>query len=70
MISDNADAFGLVRARRAGVCDVVVARDDYQNAADFYAALLRRVESFAPDLIILAGFMRVLPAEFVSAICE
>lgn len=66
VISDRADAFGLVRARRAGVPAEAVARGDYRNTAAFYAALLRRVEAFEPDLVVLAGFMRVLPARFVE----
>lgn len=66
VISDRADAFGLVRARRAGVPAEAVVRGDYRDAAAFYAALLRRVEAFEPDLVVLAGFMRVLPERFVA----
>ena len=66
VISDRADAFGLTRAARAGVPAVVVARRDYRNASAFHDALLRRVEAYAPDLVALAGFMRVLPAHFVA----
>ena len=66
VISDRADAFGLVRAARAGVPAAVVERRDYENLAAFHAALLDRVESFQPDLVVLAGFMRILPARFVE----
>ena len=66
VISDRADAFGLKRAAQAGVPALVVARGDYDHAADFHAALLRQVEFFAPDLVVLAGFMRILPAQFVT----
>lgn len=66
VISDRADAFGLVRAARAGVPTAVVARRDYGSLAAFHAALLKRVESFQPDLVVLAGFMRILPARFVA----
>ena len=66
VISDRADAFGLVRAARAGVPTVVVARCDYKNSATFHDALLERVESLTPDLVVLAGFMRILPGRFVE----
>jgi len=66
VISDRADAFGLARAQRAGVAAEVVTRGDYAGAAEFFAALQRRVESFAPDLVVLAGFMRILPPRFVA----
>ena len=66
VISDRADAFGLKRAAQAGVPTLVVARRDYDHETDFHAALLRQVESFAPDLVVLAGFMRILPASFVT----
>jgi len=66
VISDRAEAVGLARARRAGVAAETVARADYANAAEFFDALRRRVESFAPDLVALAGFMRILPAAFVA----
>ena len=70
VISDRADAFGLTRAARAGVPAVVVARHDHADSSAgtsaFHEALLRRVESFEPDLVVLAGFMRILPAWFVE----
>ena len=66
VISDRADAFGLVRAARGGVPTAVVERRDYESLAAFHAALLDRVESFQPDLVVLAGFMRILPARFVA----
>lgn len=66
VISDRADAHGLARAQRAGIAAAVVARGDYASASDFFTALRLRVESFAPDLLVLAGFMRVLPADFVA----
>ncbi len=66
VISDSAEAFGLVRAAWAGVPSVIMARRDYACTADFDDALLREVESFAPDLVVLAGFMRILPARFVA----
>ena len=70
VISDRVDAFGLTRAVRAGVPAVVVARRDHAGSSAgtsaFHEALLRRVESFEPDLVVLAGFMRILPAWFVE----
>ena len=66
VISDRAAAVGLARAQRAGVAAETVARGDYDSAAEFFDALRRRVESFAPDLVALAGFMRVLPPAFVA----
>ncbi len=66
VISDQADAYGLVRAARAGVPTAVVERRDYRSSAAFFDALLGRVESFDPDLVALAGFMRILPARFVA----
>jgi len=66
VISDRNDAAGLEHARDAGVPAVVVARADYASTAAFFDALRRRVESFAPDLVVLAGFMRILPAAFVA----
>ena len=66
VISDRADAYGLKRAARAGVPAHVVARDAHAGRDAFEDELLRRVESHAPDLIALAGFMRVLSPHFVG----
>ena len=66
VISDRHDAFGLTRAAQADVPTVVVARDDHGSISDFHSALLGQVEFFDPDLVVLAGFMRILPARFVD----
>ena len=66
VISDRADAGGLTRAARAGVCTAVVAPAEYARPTDFHTALLQQVQHFQPDLVVLAGFMRILPASFVA----
>lgn len=60
VLSDRAGARGLERARAAGVPTAVVELKDFPDRAAWDRGLLRAVEAFAPDLIVLAGFMRIL----------
>lgn len=57
VIASRADAYGLERARRAGVPALVVARKEQADAEHFNDALHRTLEPFAVDLVILAGFL-------------
>lgn len=65
VISNRADAEALDVARSHGVVAHVVAHDQFDSRPDFEAALVRTIEPYAPDLIVLAGFMRVLTPAFV-----
>jgi phosphoribosylglycinamide formyltransferase 1 len=60
VLSDRADARGLERARAAGVPTAVVEVKDFPDRASWDRGLLRAVETFDPDLIVLAGFMRIV----------
>ncbi|WP_300750369.1 phosphoribosylglycinamide formyltransferase [Janthinobacterium sp.] len=66
VISNRADAQGLVFAAEHGIATAVVANKDYASRDAFDAALQAVVDSFAPDLVVLAGFMRILTAPFVE----
>lgn len=66
VISDRPEARGLLRARRAGVPSRVVRPADYGDRAAFDAALARVIDAYDVDLIVLAGFMRILGADFIS----
>src|SRR5262245_53486781 len=66
VISNRPDAAALEIARAHGVATVVVDHRQYESRAAFDAALARTIESHEPDLVLLAGFMRVLGASFVS----
>lgn len=66
VISDVPDARGLERARAAKVDTVAFDEKTYPDRAAFESALAGVIEGFAPDRIALAGFMRVLSAEFVD----
>lgn len=66
VVSNNADAFGLIRANKAGIESCCINHRDYQSRSEFDQALLERVDRVEPDIIILAGFMRILTAEFVN----
>lgn len=66
IISNRADAAGLDYAAAAGIPTAVVVSKDYPERAGFDAALQAKIDSFAPDLVVLAGFMRILTASFVD----
>jgi len=67
VISDNPEARGLERARAYGVPTVVVPARAFPDRAAFEEALLTAVREADPDLICLAGFMRILSPRFVQA---
>ncbi len=54
------DAPGLQRARRSGVPTVVAALADFPTRADWNHAVVKAIDTFSPDLIVLAGFMKIL----------
>ncbi len=66
VISNRADAAGLAYAAAAGIPTAVVVSKDYPERAAFDAALQAKIDSFAPDLVVLAGFMRILTVPFVT----
>mgnify|MGYP003547796831 CR=1 FL=1 len=67
VLSDSADAPGLQRARDAGVPAIPVALSDYPDRAAWDHALRDALESFEPDWVVSAGFMRILGPDVLSA---
>ncbi len=66
VISDKADAYALTRAKNAGVRTETVLKRDFPEKAAFEARLVELLTEAKIDLIILAGFMRILSADFTS----
>ena len=66
VISNKPEAEGLAFAQAHGIATAVVPSAAYASRAEFDAALQAVVDSFAPDLVVLAGFMRILTAPFVD----
>jgi phosphoribosylglycinamide formyltransferase-1 len=66
VISSNPDAEGLSIAKSCGVNTIVVDHRIYSNRVTFDEALAKQIDSCQPDLIALAGFMRILGDDFVS----
>jgi phosphoribosylglycinamide formyltransferase 1 len=66
VISNKPDAKGLEFAQAHGIPTAVVPNKDYPSREAFDAALQQAIDSFAPDLVVLAGFMRILTAPFVE----
>jgi len=66
VISNRADAPGVEFARRHHIPAVIVASKNYQDRAAFDRALQKEIDCFSPDLVVLAGFMRILTPAFVG----
>lgn len=66
VIANRPDAAGLAFAASHGIATAVVDHRQFPDRDSFDAALARQIDSFAPDLVVLAGFMRVLTAGFVD----
>ena len=63
VISKKKDAYALQRAAKAGIESTVVSREDHPDRKEFDEVLLRALDDSGADLIVLAGFLVVLPAE-------
>lgn len=66
LVCDNPKARAIGRAKRAGVKVALIKREDFANKKDFEAKIIAHLEENKIDLIVLAGFMRLLSPEFVS----
>ena len=66
VFSNRADAYGLTRANNVGIETCCIDHNDYADRESFDKALARQLDAQSPDLLILAGFMRILSPWFVS----
>lgn len=65
VLSNKADAYGLERARRSNIPALVLNHKDFESRELFDLAMIEKIDQYKPDLIVLAGFMRILSAHFV-----
>lgn len=66
VISNNADAYALTRARNAGIPAVCVSRKEIPDRAEYNRALIKAVDDANVDLVVLAGFLVVIPEEMIQ----
>ena len=65
VLTDKPNVMALERAEKAGIKNLCIDRKTFDNKSDFEAALLKALKSAEVDLVILAGFMRILSPVFV-----
>ena len=66
VVSNNAGAYALTRAKNRGIPAVCVSPKDYETREAFHEALVETLDGFRLDLIVLAGFLVVLPEELIE----
>ena len=66
VISSNADAYALVRAKENGIDAKCISPKDYESREVFNQELLKAVDAYEPDLIVLAGYLVVIPPEMIK----
>ncbi|MCI5856145.1 MAG: phosphoribosylglycinamide formyltransferase [Agathobacter sp.] len=67
VISNNANAYALERAKSRGIEAVCVSPKQFAERAEFNKALLEKIDSYGVDLVVLAGFLVVIPPEMIRA---
>jgi len=66
VFSNRPDAYGLERAEKAGIPTACIRHDDYPDRESFDRAVIAELDRFEPELLILAGFMRILSPRLVD----
>ena len=66
VVSNKVDAYGLTRAENADIATVTLSHKDFDSREDYDQALIKKIDCFNADLIVLAGFMRILTPNFVQ----
>ena len=64
VLSDNPQAYGIKRANNAGIPTKIINYHGFKDKADFHLSMEENVKKIDPDLIVLAGYMRILSEEF------
>ena len=66
VLSDHKDAYGLVRAEKMGIPHISMLRREYKDSESYYRAMIEKLDAAKVDYLLLAGFMRILPAFFTD----
>jgi phosphoribosylglycinamide formyltransferase-1 len=66
VISNIENVYALERAKKHNIPNFVISHKNYRTREDFEKALIKKLEEYQPDLICLAGFMRILSSYFVN----
>ncbi len=64
--ANNADAYGLTRAANANIATATLSHKDFACRETYDQALMLAIDEFKPDVVVLAGFMRILTPAFVQ----
>lgn len=67
-ISNKADAYGIQRAKNYGLDTIVINNKDYKSREEFDSALVSEIKKHEIDLVVLAGFMRILTPVFTTQV--
>lgn len=66
VISNKANVYGLERAAKENINQHVLSHKDFNTREDYDKALIQVIDQYQPDVVVLAGFMRILTAQFVE----
>lgn len=66
VISNKSDAYGLTRAENSNIATIALSHKDFDSRENYDQALISKIDNFSPDVIVLAGFMRILSPGFVQ----
>ena len=66
VFSNKADAYGLERAREAGIAAHALSAGEFDSREAFDRQLMQEIDAYAPDVVVLAGYMRILSPAFVA----
>ena len=66
VLSNKNDAYGLERAKKANIDNYLIDHHQFQSRQEFELAMINILDKYNPDLVVLAGFMRILSSVFVN----
>ena len=66
VIANNANAYALERAKKHGIEGICISQKDYENREAFNTAFLDKLNSYQVDLVVLAGFLVVIPPQMIA----
>ena len=66
VISNNKNAYALERAKNHNIEGICISPKDYESRAEFNKAFLEKLDSYEVDLVVLAGFLVVIPPEMIA----